>query len=341
MGTFDARPTAPKLVARAAVPLPLLLFFLAAQPAAALEPLAPAETIGTGTAVAIIPAQSRQQYDDGPRRRNSNSGRRRNQEDNGQPDRRRRGDDEGERESGPRMRQLDEVTRGAFLRRSVNREAQIARGLMQTGLSAAFPAGLSCREVDERWAIDYSGRAGRQAGSVHGGIDMPAPFGTPIIAAADGTVIAKFRGERGKRGFEIILQHAPQQTGLPVWTYTQYAHLSEFPGQRLGQTVRMGETVGLTSNTGQGSNKRRPAIHFAVFYSTVPRHVITRHTLIPVDGYWMDPHAFYRGRLPVDSHSMKALPPDQKRVTIPVMLDDRTTIPAGTKVIWPYSCRRG
>ena len=65
-----------------------------------------------------------------------------------------------------------------------------------------------------------------------------------------------------------------------------------------------------------------------------------RVAVIPARGQWMDPNAIYRGRLPLDSQAMKALPSAEKKVPIPVMLADGSTIPAGTKLIWPYKCHR-
>ena len=65
--------------------------------------------------------------------------------------------------------------------------------------------------------MDYSAkRKGKK--SYHGGIDMPAPFGTPIYAAANGTVVGKFLGENNLRGIEIVLRHSPQDTGLDIFS---------------------------------------------------------------------------------------------------------------------------
>jgi murein DD-endopeptidase MepM/ murein hydrolase activator NlpD len=218
----------------------------------------------------------------------------------------------------------------------------VARGLFETGLSPAFPAQAECRGIDEGYAIDYQGKRGRE--QYHGGIDMPAPWGTPIIAAAAGTVVAKYRGERSFRGIEIVLRHAPEDTGLPLWIYTQYAHCAEMPAPEIGRRVRMGETLCPTGNTGIQSGgarrQRRPAIHFAVFYSASESYADIRNVIIPADGYWMDPVALFRNKLPVDSAAMKALPDAEKRVPIPVMFDNGETLPAGTKLVWPYACTR-
>ncbi len=228
-------------------------------------------------------------------------------------------------------------------RRCGGMKPAIARGLFETGLRPRFPDNLACRDIDEHYAISYTYKRDREA--YHGGIDMPAPWGTPMIAAASGTVVAKYRGERTRRGVEIILRHSPEDTGIPLWIYTQYAHFDAMPKQVVGQRVRMGEILGPTGNSGIGrrgvqSSRRRPAIHFAVWYSTGPQYVVLRKKVIPVNGHWMDPNALFRKILPLDSDAMKALPAAEKQVSISVMLDDGEAIPADTKIVWPYRCKR-
>ena len=221
----------------------------------------------------------------------------------------------------------------------------IKRGLFETGLRPRFPDNLECRDIDEQWAISYTYKRDRE--NYHGGIDIPAEFGTPIIAAATGTVVGKYRGKRSYRGIEIILRHSPEDTGIPLWIYTQYAHFDEMPKLEVGQRVRMGEVLGPTGNSGitpirrKSGRDRRPAIHFAVWYSTGPKYVERRHKIIPLDGRWMDPNALFRKKLPLDSYSMKALPEAEKKVPISVMVEDGKVIPAETRIVWPYTCRRG
>ena len=220
----------------------------------------------------------------------------------------------------------------------------IKRGMFETGLRPRFPNNLECRDIDEQWAISYTHKRDRE--NYHGGIDMPAPFGTPMIAAAAGTVVARYDGERSYRGMEIILRHSPEETGIPLWIYTQYAHFDEMPKQEIGQRVRMGEVLGPTGNSGiaparrRFGKERRPAIHFAVWFSTSPKYVERRNKIIPVNGQWMDPNALFRKKLPLDSYSMKALPEAEKMVPISVMVDDGEVIPANSKIVWPYTCKR-
>lgn len=227
----------------------------------------------------------------------------------------------------------------------------VKRGLFPTGLKPAFPQGLECRDIDdETYAKDYTVVAGKE--NYHGGIDMPAPFGTPMLAAAAGTVVAVFSGENTMRGIEVIIRHTPEDTGIPLWIYTQYTHFHGTTNVRVGQRVRMGEPLGPTGNSGimapglanrkgaRMGKERRPAIHFGAWFSAKPEYVALQQRLIPVDGHWMDPNALYRKRPPFDSHAMKALPPEEKKVPVSVILEDGTTVPPDTKIIWPYACKR-
>jgi hypothetical protein len=60
--------------------------------------------------------------------------------------------------------------------------------------------------------------------------------------------------------------------------------------------------------------------------------------IIPAEGKWMDPNAMFRNNPPFDSKSLKALPTEEKDIPISVMFEDGSTIPAETKIVWPYTC---
>lgn len=219
----------------------------------------------------------------------------------------------------------------------------IKLGLFETGLRPQFPVGLTCRDIDEQWAISYTHKRSRE--NYHGGIDMPAPYGTPMIAAANGVVVSRSVGKKSFRGKELIIRHTPEDTGIPgYWIYSQYAHFDVMPKKQVGDRVTMGEILGPTGNSGIGrsgkqSNRRRPAIHFAVWFSAHPEFAIaSRGKLLPLKGLWMDPNALYRKEPPFDSQSLLNLPKDQKKVPIPVMTPDGKHFPTGTKLVWPYFC---
>ncbi len=216
---------------------------------------------------------------------------------------------------------------------------QEARGVTETYLRPNFIDEGDCPEIDsEKWAIDYSYKRGRPA--LHKGIDIPQTRGTPIRAIADGVVVGKFLNEFNRKGIEIMLRHTPEQTGLPFWTYSQYTHLQEMPLLSIGTKVKMGDEVGKTANTGRmGRRIRRDALHFAVLYSNHSEWSNDGVVVIPKDGYFMDPNAFYRLDPPYDSLSLAKIPSNQKQVPVPYMKADGTLVPSNTERIWPYVCK--
>ncbi|MBR2489896.1 MAG: peptidoglycan DD-metalloendopeptidase family protein [Ruminiclostridium sp.] len=91
----------------------------------------------------------------------------------------------------------------------------------------------------------------------HRGIDIPAPTGTAINAAADGVVT--FAGERGTYGNLVILTH-------PGGFQTYYAHCSQLL-VRAGDFVTQGQPVAAVGSTGRSTG---PHVHFEVRYQNDP-----------------------------------------------------------------------
>jgi murein DD-endopeptidase MepM/ murein hydrolase activator NlpD len=102
------------------------------------------------------------------------------------------------------------------------------------------------------------GRFGWRGGQRHDGIDIAAPEGTAVVAAADGTVI--FAGRQEGYGSIVILRHAG---GL----VTLYAHASALLVKR-GQQVERGTPVARVGQTGKTTG---PHLHFEVRQGTRPR----------------------------------------------------------------------
>jgi murein DD-endopeptidase MepM/ murein hydrolase activator NlpD len=92
---------------------------------------------------------------------------------------------------------------------------------------------------------------GMRWGRMHEGIDISASTGTPIAAAAAGTVIHS--GWLGGYGNLVVVDHG---NGLA----TAYAHASVLVAG-VGQSVSQGETVSLVGSTGNSSG---PHLHFEV-----------------------------------------------------------------------------
>lgn len=87
----------------------------------------------------------------------------------------------------------------------------------------------------------------------HNGVDYAAPTGTPVVAAAEGTVT--WVGPRGANGNLVSLRH---DNGYE----THYAHLSRFaPGLTRGMTVNQRQLIGYVGSTGRSTG---PHLHFGL-----------------------------------------------------------------------------
>ena len=64
-------------------------------------------------------------------------------------------------------------------------------GLIETGTGPRFPGNAHCASIDDYWAMDYSHKRKRRA--YHGGIDIPVQWGTPMLAIAARSVVAKYQ----------------------------------------------------------------------------------------------------------------------------------------------------
>lgn len=251
--------------------------------------------------------------------------------------------------------ELDDKTWSGVVRcMQCDRQDAIDLGMLITGSKPVFPSDFECRDIDEGWAIDYSSKRDRAA--LHGGIDIPAPRGTPILAVADGKVVAMFDNHETAVGVRIFLQHAPMQTGKPFWAYSEYAHLQELPALQIGSQVKRGDVVGLTSNTGisgqaarakaggssaRPGKTRRDALHFAIMYSESPDFAVLQKNggyLVPVRAQWMDPVSFYRSTPPYDSDAVAGLKESEKQIRIPFQTPGGAVHPPESKLIWPYTC---
>lgn len=132
------------------------------------------------------------------------------------------------------------------------------------GLTSASPAKLiiPVEGVRPEQLRDTFSEA-RSEGRVHDAIDIPAPRGTPVIAAADGRIVKLFQSDRG--GTTIY-----QLSTDGKFVY-YYAHLDRYAeGLAEGHFAKQGETiayVGDSGNAGSGNYH----LHFSVAEISNPK----------------------------------------------------------------------
>lgn len=94
----------------------------------------------------------------------------------------------------------------------------------------------------------------------HDAIDILAPRGTPVIAAAEGAVERIFFSKAG--GLTVYIRSPDRR----VIFY--YAHLDSYvPGLAEGQLLRQGDPIGAVGFTGN-ANPAAPHLHFAMLFTT-------------------------------------------------------------------------
>jgi peptidoglycan LD-endopeptidase LytH len=111
--------------------------------------------------------------------------------------------------------------------------------------------GIGVDQLADTWGDSRAGGA-----RVHNAVDIMAPRGTPVVAAAPGTVEKLFDSNDG--GLTVYVR------SLDGGTIHYYAHLDAYrPGLAEGQQVRAGEAIGTVGSTGNAS-PQAPHLHFEI-----------------------------------------------------------------------------
>lgn len=141
-------------------------------------------------------------------------------------------------------------------------QAAPAAAAMPAGGGLIIPvAGVAADKLTDTWG-DARGDGTR----AHHAIDIMAPRGTPVLAAAAGTVEKLFESHDG--GHTIYIRRAD-----PAWQ-DYYAHLDTYAaGLHEGQVVKQGEQIGQVGSTGDASPDA-PHLHYEI------------HHMAPGDGWW-------------------------------------------------------
>ena len=133
--------------------------------------------------------------------------------------------------------------KAAAAAKSVNTSADVSYNYQTIQVALANP-------ISGTITSRFGARSSRRS-SVHTGLDIAAPKGTPISAAAGGTVT--YAANKGAYGNFIVINH-----GNGVQTY--YAHCSAI-NVSVGQTVSQGQKIGAVGSTG---NSTGPHLHLEV-----------------------------------------------------------------------------
>jgi len=151
-----------------------------------------------------------------------------------------------------------------FLAASASQVAGLSRPFEgEFGTTAVFDHSLSTEGHTAFWGSEVAGR-GR-----HLGYDWSLPFGTPVLAAASGTVIAAgtvpsfvcpLTGRAVSDQVEVKILHP----GAGVSLLTKYVHLSEV-AVSVGDLVTSGQVVGQSGDSGCSSG---PHLHFETWRVT-------------------------------------------------------------------------
>jgi murein DD-endopeptidase MepM/ murein hydrolase activator NlpD len=142
----------------------------------------------------------------------------------------------------PNSAHAEQITKAAaFAQERAEREARLQRPMFVMPTQGVFTSGFGYR-----W------------GALHGGIDLANSIGTPIVAAADGVVVAA--GPTAGFGAWVKVRHADG-------TVTLYGHVNTW-NVSVGERVYAGDQIATIGNRG---NSTGPHLHFEVLLNGTDR----------------------------------------------------------------------
>jgi murein DD-endopeptidase MepM/ murein hydrolase activator NlpD len=131
-----------------------------------------------------------------------------------------------------------------------------ARALWWLHAYSAAPTALAIPVAGVPAAALQASFGAPRTGGTHEGIDIMAPLGTAVLAAADGVIIGNRRTAIGGTVLWVL------GSGRRLY---YYAHMRELaPGMRMGRLVRAGDRLGAVGNSGNAQHTP-PHLHFAIY----------------------------------------------------------------------------
>lgn len=167
---------------------------------------------------------------------------------------------EAERRRQEELRRLaEERRRQQALAQQRAREARRAQAQQPQVRRVSYQEGAMRWPLSDFRITTYFGQRGAFQ-RFHTGIDLAAPYGTPIVAAKAGQVEVAGWSSVGY-GFHVVLDHGGG-------VQTLYAHMSRV-AVRAGQWVEAGQVIGYVGSTGWSTG---PHLHFEVRVGGVARN---------------------------------------------------------------------
>jgi len=154
------------------------------------------------------------------------------------------------------------------------RSAPVAAAMPGGGGLIVPVAGVTPDKLTDTWG-EARGDGSRQ----HHAIDILAPRGTPVLAAAAGTVEKIFESRNG--GHTVYIRRTD-----PVWQ-DYYAHLDAYaPNLREGIRIKRGQQIGVVGSSGD-ADPGAPHLHYEI------------HQMAPDEGWWqgkeINPYSILHG----------------------------------------------
>ena len=146
-------------------------------------------------------------------------------------------------------------TRKASVVASANRDNATMPGSAELSQLVIPVLNIRASELSDTFLAERDGGA-----RLHEAIDIMAPKGTSVIAAAPGTIERIYQSEAG--GNSLYIRSNDKKTIF------YYAHLDKYaPGLNEGQKVRRGQRLGEVGTTGNAAPDA-PHLHFAIMRTT-------------------------------------------------------------------------
>jgi murein DD-endopeptidase MepM/ murein hydrolase activator NlpD len=131
-------------------------------------------------------------------------------------------------------------------------EAKAPQGTDDEGGKLVVPvAGIDPQDLMDTFTQSRGGGS-----RIHRAIDIPAPLGTPVLAASAGTIEKLFLSDEGGKTIYI---RSPSRRRIYY-----YAHLDRYaPGISGGQIIRRGQPIGAVGHSGN-ADPGAPHLHFEI-----------------------------------------------------------------------------